>query len=107
MLTRAQTSNAAYRTLSENSLIIASMGAGCFEHSIHRHRDEISKQIWRGPVRPSDAVEATMSPIQVGLLDKTGELDPELLQTVAAVLNVQATVLPLPERSVLGTEIPG
>ncbi len=32
-----------------------------------------------------------MSLIQVGLLDKTGELDPALLQAVAAALNVQVT----------------
>ncbi|HKD70420.1 MAG TPA: hypothetical protein VKB84_26520 [Candidatus Binataceae bacterium] len=50
--------------------------------------------------------------IQVGLIDKTGELDPELVQTVAAALNVQvtrdlpqfwpmqATVLALPKNKV-------
>jgi hypothetical protein len=32
-----------------------------------------------------------MSPIQVGLLDKTGELDLGLLHSVAAALNVQVT----------------
>ena len=32
-----------------------------------------------------------MSLIQVGLLDKTGELDPGLLHSVAATLNVQVT----------------
>jgi hypothetical protein len=32
-----------------------------------------------------------MSIIQVGLIDKTGELDPELVQAAAAALNVQVT----------------
>jgi hypothetical protein len=32
-----------------------------------------------------------MSLIQVGLLDKTGELDPGLLHSVAAAFNVQVT----------------
>jgi hypothetical protein len=53
-----------------------------------------------------------MSLIQVGLLDRTGQLDAELLQTVAAALNVQvtrdlpqfwniqATVIPLHEKRV-------
>lgn len=37
-----------------------------------------------------------MSLIQVGLVDKTGALDTEVLQAVAAALNVQLTrVLPL------------
>jgi hypothetical protein len=32
-----------------------------------------------------------MSLIQIGLVDRTGKLDPGLVQTVAAALNVQAT----------------
>jgi hypothetical protein len=32
-----------------------------------------------------------MSLVQVGLVDKTGEMDPELVQSVAAALNVQVT----------------
>jgi hypothetical protein len=32
-----------------------------------------------------------MSLIQVGLVDKTGEVDPDMVRAVAAALNVQVT----------------
>jgi hypothetical protein len=35
--------------------------------------------------------DVTMSVIQVGLVDKTGKLDPELVQATAAALNIQVT----------------
>ena len=58
-----------------------------------------------------------MSLRQVGLIDKTGELDSELVHAVAAALNiqvtrdlpqfwdVQATVIPLPKAKVPSTTL--
>jgi hypothetical protein len=51
---------------------------------------------WRAPSDHSDGdlvtpnvEEATMSVIQVGLVDKTGQLDPGLVESTAAALNIQ------------------